>query len=53
MNFFLTQDHMGPEISKHLSYSFHPMSTKLCEDIGYHGVTSLGNWPSFKSFVPR
>ncbi len=46
---------MGLEISNRSSYSFLPMSTKLYEDIGYHGgiqpSTFLGNWPSFKNFV--
>ncbi len=46
---FLTQD---LEISKlYPSYSFHPMSAKLYEDIGYHGgiqaITFLGNQPNF------
>ena len=27
---------MGLEISKRYSYSFHPMSAKVYEDIGYH-----------------
>ncbi len=42
-------------ISKRYSYSFHPMSIKLHEDIEYHGgiqaVTFLGNRASFKHFV--
>ncbi len=47
---------MGLEISKrYFSYSFHPMSAKLYEDIGDHGgiqaVTFLGNQPSYKHFV--
>ena len=47
---------MGLKISKrYFSYSFHPMSVKLYEDIGYHGgiqaVTFLGNQPSFKKIV--
>ncbi len=46
---------MGLEISKRYSYSFHLMSVKLCENIGYHGgiqaITFLGNRPSFKNFV--
>ncbi len=37
LNFFLTQAHMGLEISKYCSYSFHPISTKLCEVITFHG----------------
>ncbi len=41
------------EISKrYSSYSFHPVSAKLYEDIGYHGgiqaIAFLGNWPSFE-----
>ncbi len=51
----LTQDHMGLEISKCYSYSFHPMSIKLHEDIGYHwgiqAVTFLGNRRSSKKIV--
>ncbi len=51
--FWLTQDHIGLEISKcYSSYSFHPMSVKCHEDIGYHGriqaITFLGNRPSLK-----
>ncbi len=46
---------MGLEISKRYSYSFHPMSVKLHEDIGYHGgieaVTFLDNLPTFTNFV--
>ncbi len=47
---------MRLEISKHYSsYSFHLMSVKLYEDIGFHGgiqaITFLGNQPSFKNFV--
>ena len=46
---------MGLEMSKrYFSYSFHLMSAKLYEDIGYHGgieaITFLGNWPSLKFF---
>ena len=49
------QDHMGLEISKrYYSYSFHPMSAKLYEDVDYHGgiqaITFLGNRPSFTNF---
>ncbi len=33
--FFLSHDHMGLEISKRCSYSFHPISAK---DIAYHKV---------------
>ena len=48
--FFLAQDHMGLEISKrYSSYSFHSISAKPYEDIGYHSgiqaVTFLGNQP--------
>ena len=54
LKFLLTQDHMELEISKRYSYSFHPMSIKLHEDIGYHGgiqtVTFLGNWSNFGQF---
>ena len=44
---------MGLEISKrYSSHSFHLMSAKRYEDIGYHGaiqaITFLGNRPSFK-----
>ncbi len=43
---------MGLEISeRYSSYSFHPMSLKLHEDISYHGrilVTFLGNRPYLK-----
>ncbi len=44
----------GLEISKRFSsYSFHLMSAKLYEDIGYHGgiqaITFIANWPSFKN----
>ncbi len=56
MNFLLTQDHMGLEISKrYSSYSFHPMSIKLNDYICYHawmqGIAFHGIWPSVKSFV--
>ncbi len=51
---FLT-DHMGLEISKCYSYSFHPMEIQLYEDIAYHGgiqtIASLATWPSFNNFV--
>ncbi len=48
LKFLLTHVHMGLEISKHYSsYSFHSMSVKFYEVIGYHGgiqaVTILGN----------
>ncbi len=43
---------MGLEVSKDYSYSFHLMSVKLYEDIGYHGgiqaLAFLGNRPRFK-----
>ena len=47
MKFLLTHERIGLEISNHYSScSFHPMSTKLYEDIGDHGgiqsITSLG-----------
>ena len=47
---------MELEISRRVSsYSFHPMSAKLYEDIGYYSriqaVTFLGNRSSFKNFV--
>ena len=47
---------MWLEISKrYSSYSFHPMSAKRYEDIGYYGgiqvITFLGNRLSFKNFV--
>ena len=46
---------MRLQISKRYSCSFHPMSGKLYEDIGYHGriqaITFLGNRLSFKNFV--
>ncbi len=46
---------MGLVISKRYSSSFHPMSAKLYEDIGYHGgiqaVTFLGNRQSLKKSV--
>ncbi len=47
---------MGLEISqRYSSYSFHPISAKLYEDIGSHSgiqaVTFLGNRPSFKNVV--
>ncbi len=46
---------MRLEISKRYSYSFHSMSAKFYEDIGYHGgiqvVTFFGNRPSFTNFV--
>ena len=50
--FLLTQDHMALEFSKrYSSYSFHPMSVKRYEDIGYYGgiqgITFLGNRPFF------
>ncbi len=56
MKFFLTQGHMGLEISKsYSSHSFHLMSAKLYEDLGYHAriqaVTFLGNRLCFKNFV--
>ncbi len=35
LKFCLSQDHMALEISKRYFYSFHPMSAKLYEDIGY------------------
>ncbi len=49
---------MGLEISKRFSFhSFHPMSVKLYEDIGYYGgiqaITSLGSRLIFKIFVVR
>ncbi len=45
---------LGLEISKrYSSYSFHPISAKIYEDIGYHGgiqaVTFRGNRPSFNN----
>ncbi len=45
---------MGLEMSKrYFSYTFHPISAKLYESIGYHGgiqaSTFPGNWPSFKN----
>ncbi len=45
---------MGLEISKrYSSYSFHLVSAKLYDDIGYHGgiqaITFLGNRPSLKA----
>ncbi len=46
---------MALEISKNFYYSFHLMSTKLYDDISYHGgiqaVIFLGNQPSFKNVV--
>ncbi len=46
---------MGLEISKRYSCSFHPMSDKLYEDIGYHGgiqaITFLGDRPSLFVFL--
>ncbi len=47
---------MGLEISKRFySYSFHLMSVKLYEDVGYRGgiqaITFLGNRPSLKKNV--
>ncbi len=55
MKFLLIQDHMGLEISKRYSYSFHLMLAKLYEDIGYHAgihaIAFLGNRPSFKIFL--
>ena len=47
---------MGLEISeRYSSYTFHLMSVKLHEDIGYHGgmhtINFLGNRPSFKNSV--
>ncbi len=43
------------EISKLYSHSFHSISAKLYEDIGYQrgiqAVTFLGNLPSYKRFV--
>ncbi len=56
MKCLLTQDHMGPDISKrYSSYSFHPMSAKLYEDIGCHSgiqaITFLGSRLSFINFV--
>ncbi len=42
---FLTQDHMGLEISKSCSDIFHPISVKLYKDIGYRGK-STGKWES-------
>ncbi len=55
LEFLLTQDHVWLEISKGCSYSFHPISVKHYEDIGYHGgtqaVTSLRDWPIFKNVV--
>ncbi len=55
LKFSLTQDHVGLEISKRYSYSFHPKSAKLYEDIDYHGGiqanTFLGNLRSFKKIV--
>ena len=44
--FLWTEDHMGIDISKrYYSYSFHPISSKLNEDIDDHtGIqTFLGN----------
>ncbi len=52
MNFLLTQDHMGLEISKCYSHSFHPISAKPYDGIGYHSgiqtVTFVGNRLSVK-----
>ncbi len=53
LNFFLTQDYMGVEISKcYSSYSFDPISVKLYEDIAYHGriaaITFLVNRQLFR-----
>ena len=43
---------MGLEIQKRYSYSFHPMSAKRYEGIGYHqgiqAITFLGNQSNFK-----
>ncbi len=57
LKFFLTQDHMGLEMSKrYCSSSFLQTSAKLYEDIGYHGAIEaiyfLANWPSLKRCVP-
>ncbi len=42
---FLTYDHTGLQISKRYpSYSFHLISAKLYEDIGYHGVIQAANF---------
>ncbi len=56
LKFLLTQDHMGLGISKrYSSYSFHPMSLKPYEDIGYHGriqpVTFLDKRPNLNENV--
>ncbi len=46
---------MGLGSSKCYSYSFHPMSVKPYEDIGYHdgiqALTFLANGSSFKKIV--
>ena len=49
---------MGLEICKrYSSYSVHPMSVELYEDIGCHdgiqAFTFLDNSPNFKTFVAR
>ncbi len=45
---------MGLEISKHYSYSFHPISAKLYQDIGYNrgiqAITFLG-WCGYKGGI--
>ncbi len=55
MKVFLTQDHMGLEISKHYSDdNFHLMSAKLHVDNGLAWWDTgyfVGNWPSFKNVV--
>ncbi len=51
LEYFLTLDHIGLEISKRYSCTFNLMTPKL-HDIGYHrgikAITFLGNRPSFK-----
>ncbi len=55
LNFLLTQDHTGLKMSKHYSYSFHWIPTKLYEAKDYYGgiqtVTFLDNRPSLKKNV--
>ena len=43
---------MGLEMSKRYSYSFHPMSAKLYEDIGYHGgIQAMWNTGYFLAII--
>ena len=55
LNFLLTQDHMGVEISKRYSYSLYPMSAKLYyKHVSHKGMESykcFGDLPENKNIM--